>query len=182
MSTIAVDFIKDSFQSIHGSYRDARSGQTPEQMHFAPEGESHSVAWILFHTTRIEDMLINTICQSKPLIFAEGDWAERTGLPAEGFGTGQTTEQAGQVGIKDLDAFTEYAEAVYAATDAFLDGISDEDLSREVKLGQRTETVSDNIRLHLLTHLNGHRGEINLIRGMQGLPPLMANARGQAPF
>jgi hypothetical protein len=51
-----------------------------------------------------------------------------------------------------------------------------------VKLGQRTETVSDNIRLHLLTHLNGHRGEINLIRGMQGLPPVMANRQGQAPF
>ena len=86
------------------------------------------------------------------------------------------------MGIKDLHALTKYAEAVYAATDAFLDGLSDEDLSYEVKLGQRTETVSDNIRLHLLTHLNGHRGEINLIRGMQRLPPVMANARGQAPF
>lgn len=58
----------------------------------------------------------------------------------------------------------------------------DSELEREVQLGQRTETVSDNIRLHLITHLNGHRGEVNLIRGMQGLPPVMANARGQAPF
>ncbi len=41
--------------------------------------------------------------------------------------------------------------------------------------------MSESIRLHLLTHLNGHRGEINLIRGMQGLPPLMANPQGQAP-
>ncbi len=179
----AVDFIKDSFGSIHGSYRDAREGQTLEQMHFVPEGESHSVAWILFHATRIEDLMINGICQGRPHLFVEGDYAERIGFPAESFGTGQTTEEARAVQIKDLDAFTEYAEAVYAATDAFLDGMtSDGDLEREVQLGQRTETVSDNIRLHLITHLNGHRGEINLIRGMQGLPPVMANSRGQAPF
>lgn len=179
----AVQFIKDSFASIHGSYRDAREGQTVEQMHFVPEGESHSVAWILFHTTRIEDLMINGICQQKPHIFDEGNYAKRIDFPEQGFGTGQTTEEARAVEITDLDAFTEYAEAVYASTNTFLDGMSDDsELEREVKLGERTETVSDNIRLHLLTHLNGHRGEVNLIRGMQGLPPVMANARGQAPF
>ena len=180
--TSAIDFIKDSFASIHGSYRDAREVQTLEQMHFVPEGESHSVAWVLFHATRIEDLMINAICQGKPLLFDEDDWAERTGFPTDSFGTGQSTDEAKAVRLKDLDAFSEYAEAVYAATDAFLDSLDDDGLDREVKLGDRVETVADNIRLHLITHLNGHRGEINLIRGMQGLPPLMANARGQAPF
>ncbi len=179
----AIDFIKDSFDSIHGSFRDARDGQSDEQIHFVPDGESHSVAWILFHTTRIEDLMINGICQDRPHIFVEGNYAERIGFPTESYGTGQTTEEAREVHIDDMDAFTEYAEAVYDATNAFLAAMSDDsELEREVQLGQRTETVSDNIRLHLITHLNGHRGEVNLIRGMQGLPPVMANARGQAPF
>lgn len=90
----AIDFIKDSFDSIHGSFRDARVGQSDEQIHFVPDGESHSVAWILFHTTRIEDLMINGICQDKPHIFVEGNYAERIGFPTESFGTGQTTEEA----------------------------------------------------------------------------------------
>ena len=177
----AVGFIRDSFAFIHDSYRDARTGQSLEQLHFAPEGESHSVAWCLWHAARVEDLMLQSIIRKQPQVWQQQDWAARTGLPAEGFGTGQSTDEAQAVQITDLDAFAEYAEAVYSATDAFLDSIADDELDREVQLGQRTESVGENIRLHLITHLNGHRGEINLIRGMQGLPPVMANARGQAP-
>ncbi len=106
-------------------------------MHFVPEGESHSVAWCFFHATRIEDMLINAVCQQRAQIFAGGDWAGRTGLPVDSFGTGQSTEEAREVRIRDLDAFGEYAEAVYEATATFLDRLSDDDLDREVTLGER---------------------------------------------
>ena len=52
---------------------------------------------------------------------------------------------------------------------------SDDDLAREVKLGQRTEALGESINLHLVMHLNGHRGEINLIRGMLGFDPVLLN-------
>ena len=52
------------------------------------------------------------------------------------------------------------------------------ELEREVQLGERTETVGGAILLHLITHLNGHRGEINAIRGMQGLTPVVPSLGG----
>ncbi len=61
---------------------------------------------------------------------------------------------------------------------AFLSGISDADLGREVKLGEKTETLGESINLHLVIHLNGHRGEINLLRGMMGFAPVLLNQGG----
>lgn len=56
---------------------------------------------------------------------------------------------------------------------AFLDSLDDEGLKREVKLGEKTETIGESINLHLVIHLNGHRGEVNLLRGMQGFDPVL---------
>lgn len=173
-----VGYIKDMLSFIQGGFRDARDGQTSEQLHYVPDGESHSVAWVLWHAARIEDLLVNGAWQGKPEIWREGEWAAKTGLPERGFGTGQSTEEAAAVRITDLDAMWEYQDAVNTNTQAFLDGLSDEDLDREIKLGDRDETLGQSITLHLCTHLNGHRGEINLIRGMHGLDPVMPNRGG----
>ena len=173
-----VGYIKDMLSFIQGGFRDARDGQTSEQLHYVPDGESHSVAWVLWHAARIEDLLVNGAWQGKPEIWREGEWAAKTGLPERGFGTGQSTEEAAAVRITDLDAMWEYQDAVNTNTQAFLDGLSDDDLDREIKLGDRDETLGESITLHLCTHLNGHRGEINLIRGMHGLDPVMPNRGG----
>ena len=178
MSNSAVAYIKDMLSFIHGGFRDARNGQTPEQLHFVPDGESHSVAWVLWHAARVEDLLVQGAWQGKPEIWREGGWAERTGLPERGFGTGQSTEEAAAVAIGDVDALWAYQDAVNESTHAFLDSLSDDDLAREVKLGETTETLGQSITLHLCTHLNGHRGEINLIRGMHGLDPVRPNMGG----
>ena len=35
------------------------------------------------------------------------------------------------------------------------------------------ESIDESISLHMLGHFNGHRGEMNLLRGMQGMDPLL---------
>ena len=178
MSNPAVGILTDMMSFIHGGFRDARSGQSVEQLHYVPDGESHSVAWVLWHAARVEDLLVQGAWQGQQEIWNSGGWAEKTGLPERGFGTGQSTEEASSVEIGDLDQFWAYQDAVYESTHAFLDSLSDADLDREVKLGDRDESLGESIRLHLCTHLNGHRGEINLIRGMHGLDPVRPNMGG----
>ena len=62
---------------------------------------------------------------------------------------------------------------VWETTLAYLDTLSDGALAEENLFGDHTETVSESISLHLLGHFNGHRGEMNYLRGMQGLPALL---------
>jgi uncharacterized damage-inducible protein DinB len=167
-----LDYIKNSLGFAHRALADARNG-TPEQLHFVPEHGSHSIAWCLWHTARIEDRIINARARQASEVWDES-WAKRTGLPFEGAGTNMTDEEAHEVRIKDIDAFREYQEAVWKQTDEYLNSITKEDL--EVERPTRdggTETIGQGIQLHMLGHFNGHRGEINLLRGMQGMPTVL---------
>lgn len=171
MST--AEFIADGLAFAHNAFTDARNG-TEEQLHFVPEHGSHSIAWCLWHTARVEDLIINMQVLKEPQVWNE-EWAKRTGLPADGFGTNQEEAEAQKVRIKDMGAFAEYQDAVWAKTNAFLKRATDADLAVELPRRQGgTETVAQAIQLHMLGHFNGHRGEINTLRGMQGMPTVMA--------
>ncbi len=169
MST--VEFIQRGLEFAHRAFADARNG-TDEQLHFVPDRGSHSIAWCLWHTARIEDLIINARIRQQPEVW-NAEWAERIGLPAEGFGTGQSDDEAQQIRIVNMEAFIEYQEVVWAQTAEFLDGATDEDLEREVPARTGTEGVGEGISLHMLGHFNGHRGEINTLRGMQGMPTVL---------
>ncbi len=170
MSTVG--FIKRGLDFAHRARADARNG-TDEQLHFVPPDGSHSIAWCLWHTARVEDPIVNSRILKQPQIWNE-TWAKRTGLPADGLGVGQSDADAQKIHIDDLGAFVEYQDAVWAATARFLDGATDADLEREVQSRTGTESVGEAISLHMLGHFNGHRGEINTLRGMQGMPTVLA--------
>lgn len=174
----ATQYMKQSLAFLHGSFRQAADGLTPEQAHFVPEGESHSIAWVMWHGARVEDLIVQQIIRGQPSEWEAGGWAAKTGLPEKSFGTGQSTEEARQIRINDIGVFAEYAARVAAHTQGLLSELSDDDLNRPIKVGQRDETVGQAITLHLVTHLNGHRGEINLLRGMMGFAPVQPNQGG----
>ena len=169
MST--VDFIQRSLEFTHAALIDARNG-TDEQLHFVPEQGSHSIAWCLWHTSRVEDLIISRV-NGQPQVWSE-EWAERTGLPVDGFGTEMADEDARGVRVADIKALSDYQDAVFGRTAEFLANATDEDLEREIPARNGTESVGEAISLHMMGHFNGHRGEINTLRGMQGMPTVMA--------
>lgn len=174
----ATDFMKQTLDFVHRGFRGAPDGLTDEQLHFVPEGQSHSIAWCMWHAARIEDLFFQQIFQGKRAEWDTGEWAAKTGLPEKGFGTGQSTEDAARIRFTSLDAFKQYQSKVAELSMQFLDSLDDEGLKREVKLGEKTETIGESINLHLVIHLNGHRGEVNLLRGMQGFDPVLLNQGG----
>ncbi len=169
MST--VDFIQRSLEFTHAALIDARNG-TEDQLHFVPEQGSHSIAWCLWHTTRVEDLIISRVSGQAQVW--DQEWAARTGLPFDGFGTGMSDDDAQQIRISDIDALGGYQEAVFERTAQFLAHATDTDLEREIPARNGTESVGEAISLHMMGHFNGHRGEINTLRGMQGMPTVMA--------
>ncbi len=132
----------------------------------------------MWHGARIEDLFFQQVFQGKPVEWETGGWASRTGLPEKGFGTGQSTDDAAIVRIANVEAFRGYQEAVAKLAIDYVAGLTDADLGREVKLGERTEKIGESINLHMVIHLNGHRGEINLLRGMMGFEPVLLNQGG----
>ena len=72
----------------------------------------------------------------------------------------------------DVDAFREYAQAVYQATDDFLADVSDDALAGEVETPLGKQPLGEFIGTIPLWHVTSHQGEISAIMGAQGLKGL----------
>ena len=118
------------------------------------------------------DMIVNVRIKETDPIWSE-EWAKKTGLPFDGNGNGQSDDDAQKVTISSMENFIQYQELVWQSTADLLESITDADLSKEVKARTGTEQIDESISLHMLGHFNGHRGEMNFLRGMQGMDPLL---------
>jgi hypothetical protein len=71
----------------------------------------------------------------------------------------------------DLPELKMYAQAVYASTDAYLAGLSDTDLDRQLDLtgaGFGKQTLAWVLNLLIVNHIGTETGEIAALEGIQG--------------
>jgi len=166
------DFLRDSFKRLHRSIETATGELTTEQLNFTPDAEHHSIAWILWHAFRTEDVVVSRVLRGTDERWSQGGWAQRLGMPEAGQGTGHSPEEAHSIHIDDPAMFLEYARAVAEDVDQYLAGLSAADLEvlkpwRAAASGQ--EPVSAIVGNHVMTHIYGHRNEIYWLRSLQGL-------------
>ena len=164
-----LDFFRTSFGRLHTTTADAVKDLTVEQLNFKPGDQHYSIAWVLWHLVRTEDLILRQVLQKQPERWAEGGWAATTGLPERGQGTGQTPEQARDIEVRDLSQFLDYAREVWADVDAYLAGLSESDLDAMLPWRRAEEPLGQIIGNHVMTHLFGHRNEIYWLRSEQGL-------------
>jgi DinB superfamily len=116
----AVEFVHAEVTRLHRMLDGTLTGITPEQLHAVPGGhaQANTIAWGLFHCVRTEDNVVRFVLQDRrPTVWAEGGYAERLGLPPVAQGTGMSTADAQALRIKDLDAFREYMQRVWASSE-----------------------------------------------------------------
>src|SRR5438876_7318049 len=55
------------------------AGLSDEQMRVRPREDLNSLAWLLFHIARAEDIFLNPVLAGRPQVFEDG-WAKRLGV------------------------------------------------------------------------------------------------------
>ena len=172
MTTIA-QFLQRAFRGQHGQFDDAVKDLTPDQFHWTPPGtKANHIGCTAWHYVRTEDNVVQFILQGrKPTVWIEGGYFEKFGLDKIAQGTGMTTEDAQAMRLPPVDQWMEYQQAVWRATDSYLDGLSDEALDKTVTIQPFGEIPANQaLSLTCLTHGHAHFGEICVLRVLQGLP------------
>ena len=125
----------------------------------------------LWHYVRTEDNIVNWVVQQQPTVWMKGEYPESFSLHKTSQGTGMTEEQANAVQVHDVARWHEYQQKVWAATDAYLAAMSPEEFSaRRVTIKPLPEmTLWDGLFGVCLSHGYRHVGEIEYVRGVQGL-------------
>lgn len=115
---------------LHRQYEQALADLTEEQCYFRPSATTNHIAFTAWHWVRTEDNVINFALQRRPTVWLERGLDTAWGLPKAAQGTGMPREEAQALRLPSIAVFLDYARAVWAATDRYLDTVTPEELSR----------------------------------------------------
>src|ERR671934_3116069 len=88
------------------------TGLTGEQMRVRPREDLNSLAWIMFHIARAEDIFLNPVLAGRPQVFDEA-WAKKLNVTRRDFGIGMTSAEVTDLTRQvELGALREYRDAV----------------------------------------------------------------------
>jgi len=90
----------------------AFAGVTEEQMRVRPREDLNSLAWLMWHIARAEDIFVSRILAGRPQVFDDA-WAKRLGISRRDFGIGMTSAEVTELTRQiDLAALREYRDTV----------------------------------------------------------------------
>ena len=161
----SADLLTDAFGRIREEVHLAVDGLSLEQLTYRVDAEANSIAWLIWHLTRIQDDHVCGVARREQAWAAAG-WADRFGLPfpreATGYGHDPGEVEAVQA---DAEMLTGYHDAVFEDTIRYVGTLTDADLPRvvdeswdpPVTLGVRlVSVISDDLQ---------HVGQAAFIRG-----------------
>ncbi len=159
------------FLELHGRVpplaREAVEGLDVDALTAVPSGHGNTIAWLIWHLTRVQDHHISELLDEEQL-WTTGDWAPRFGLEPDPHNTGYGHDAADVAAVRpdSADVLLEYLDAVHARTRTFLTGLEPSALDRivderwdpPVTMGVRLVSVADDCLQHV--------GQAAYVRGL----------------
>ena len=165
------------------------AGLTDAQMRVRPREDLNSLAWLMWHIARAEDILVNVVVAGRAQVFDDA-WMKRLAITRRDFGIGMSSAEVTELTAQiEPGALREYRDAVGTRTREVVGGFKPQDWDGAVAaenvqraaadgaFGARTEALSkafpgrprtlvlSNIALF---HSAGHMGEATTVRAAGG--------------
>jgi hypothetical protein len=109
----SADLLADAFDRIREEVHNAVDGLSKQQLAFRADEDANSIAWLVWHLTRVQDDHVSDAAGVEQVWTSRG-WAERFGLPFGRLATGYE-HNSGEVAAVQVDAelLTGYHDAVF---------------------------------------------------------------------
>jgi hypothetical protein len=158
--------VVDAFERIREIVHDVVRGLNHEELEFRVDG-GNSIAWLVWHLTRIQDDHIADAAGTEQMWTAKG-WVERFAFPFDpsATGFGHSSDQVAMVRVNSGDLLVRYHDEVCDATVGYVRRLTDSDMERivdeswdpPVSLAVRlVSVIADNLQ---------HAGQAAYIRGV----------------
>lgn len=168
----ALQLIKDIIKNSRETFESTAADVTEEQLHKDPGGKAFPLGATYAHLIFSEDVIVHSMLQGKPPL-SETTFKEKTGTSAPMPPMDANWSVANETWSKsvkvDLKKLREYGKAVHAATDTFVSTLKDEDLEKEVDLGNMgKKTIVYLLTEYIAGHTFSLAGELSVLKGIQG--------------
>ncbi|WBB53719.1 alpha/beta fold hydrolase [Verrucosispora sp. WMMD573] len=161
------DVLTEAYGRVHRLVHDALASLRPGTFVHQIEPGTNSIAWLVWHLTRIQDHHIADI-MGEPELWADPQWATRTGVERDVStrGQGDGPDEIAALAKADSDGVSAYHDAVMARTFGYLSGVTEAELARIIDTSY-TPPVSVGVRLvSVLSDNLQHAGQALFVRGM----------------
>ena len=109
------------------------NGLSEAQARYIPPKGEHSIAWMVWHIARIEDIAMNLLVAGGEQIFSQEGWQERLKVSWRDSGNGMSHDEIAVLSaVIDLAALRAYRAAVGRRTRQIVQGLQPSDLPRKV--------------------------------------------------
>ncbi|MBV9922155.1 MAG: DUF664 domain-containing protein [Pseudonocardia sp.] len=161
------DLLLDAFDRVRESVLGVVDGLSEEQLTARLDPDANSIAWLVWHLTRVQDDHVSDVAGVDQAYTAKG-WAKRFAFPFDdaAIGYGQSSSDVAAVRVSDPSLLVGYYEDVHQQTLRYVRGLTAADLDRvvderwdpPVTLGVRlVSVVDDDIQ---------HAGQAAFVRGV----------------
>jgi hypothetical protein len=181
----AIQLFLDRHAAVHSKQVDEGNGWSFEEealgglkeaeFRVVPAKEEHSIAWILWHLARIEDVTMNILVAGGSQVFHEGDWKKEIGFDSEE--TGNALDPAGIQKLSEtvnVEALRKYRSAVGRRTRETVKGLHREDFNRNVEPARLDQIIKEGAVVESTRWLVEYWGK-KTIGGLLLMPPTRHN-------
>jgi hypothetical protein len=163
----SAELLVDAFGRIREVVHQVVDRLTAEQLAFRVDADANSIAWLVWHLTRIQDDHVADAALAEQVWTSRG-WVERFGLPLDPLATGygHRAAEVAAVHVESGELLVGYYDAVHQQTIRYVERLNDADLAHivdrswdpPVSLGVRlVSVIADNLQ---------HAGQAAFLRGV----------------
>lgn len=163
----ATDLLVDGLGRVRDNVHAVLDGLGAAELTFRPGPKANSIAWLVWHLTRVQDDHVADLEGAEQVWTSDG-WADRLGLPFDptATGYGQSPDDVAAVEVDSGALLAGYHDAVYertvayvgTLTDADMAGVVDDSWAPPVTLAVRLVSVIDDDAQHV--------GQAAYVRGL----------------
>lgn len=164
--TTATDVLVDGLGRVRDNVHAVVEGLTRTQLAERLDPGANSIAWLVWHLTRVQDDHVAGVAGTDQVWLSDG-WSTRFALPLDehDHGFGHSSAQVASV-VADGELLAAYHDAVHARSVAYVETLSDDDLARVVDR-RWTPPVTLAVRLvSVVDDCAQHVGQASFVRGV----------------
>lgn len=162
------ELLRDSFTRLIEHVDDLTDGLTDDVAFFRPTPTANSIAWLIWHSARVQDIQLCDIAGIEQVWTRDG-WVDRFGLdlPRDDSGYGHSADDVGNVRVP-ADLLAGYYHAVHKVTLEYIASVTPEELSRIVDRNWNPPVTASARLVSIIDDCAQHLGQAAYVRGIAG--------------
>lgn len=165
-AAVIQDLLRDAFTRLIEHVDQITEGLTEEVSAYRPTPEANSIAWLLWHSARVQDIQLADVAGVEQVWLRDG-WVDRFGLdlPRNDMGYGHSPDDVAKVKAP-ADLLSGYYHAVHQLTCTYIDGVTADELARVVDTNWDPPVTASARLVSIIDDCAQHLGQAAYVRGI----------------